>query len=197
MRLLCSLYYCAPGCAVRDCTTLSIPREDPDTGGNSLKVERNSAAISIIDTGEDAIRLNLSSDTDAKLYDYPLTLTTNVPSDWTFCHISQGKLQGIVPVKSGRVMYEVIPNRGEVILKSSPLDSSPPSKLIVRDGTAADIDSSPLTHRFSANWDMAEDSESGISRYWYKIGSTPGGSEVLDWIDNGLERKISTSRTNF
>jgi hypothetical protein len=47
------------------------------------------------------------------------------------------------------------------------------------------------------NWDRAADPESGISRYWYRVGTTPGGAEVLDWIDNGLERKISTSRTNF
>ena len=37
--------YLACGCAPNCCTTLSIPREEPATGGNSLNVDRNSAAM--------------------------------------------------------------------------------------------------------------------------------------------------------
>ena len=43
----------------------------------------------------------------------------------------------------------------------------------------------------------AMDAESGISRYWYKIGTTPGGSEILGWIDNGKIRSFTTSRANM
>ena len=77
------------------------------------------------------------------------------------------------------------------------MDTTPPGKIIVNDGAGQDIDSSPHTNLISANWGAASDAESGISRYWYKIGSTPGGSEILDWIDNGRVRSFSTSRTNL
>jgi len=160
-------------------------------------MERKSAKISVIENNSEVIRLNLTSDIDAELYDYPLTLITEVPSGWEYCHISQGKLQNIYPVKSGKVMYEALPNREEIILRSSLMDDTPPGKILVRDGTGEDIDISSFTTRISANWDIAEDEETGISRYWYKIGTTPGGSEVLDWIDNGCERTFTTSRTNF
>jgi len=159
--------------------------------------ERKTASVKVKNADKTMIRLSLRSDVNAELYDYPLTLTTQVPSDWNYCHASQGLLQGIYPVKSGKVMFDAIPNRGDIVLKSATMDTSPPGSFTVRDGTGEDIDASPLTANISSNWDMANDAESGISRYWYKIGTTPGGAEVLDWIDNGLERKVSTSRTNF
>jgi len=159
--------------------------------------ERKTASVDIKEAGTSQIRLALTSDADVELYDYPLTLITEVPSGWEFCHISQGPLQSIMPVKSGKVTYEAIPGKGDIVMTGSSMDTTPPAKFTVRDGTGEDIDTSPFTTRISTNWDMAEDTESGISRYWYKIGTTPGGEDVLDWIDNGLERKISTSRTNF
>ncbi len=160
-------------------------------------MERESAKVSVKENTSEIIRLNLTSAVDVEFYDYPLTLITEVPSGWEYCHVSQGKLQGIYPVNSGKIMYEAVPNREEVILKNSLMDTTPPAIIIVRDGTAEDIDVSPFTTKVSGNWGFAKDEESGISRYWYKIGTTPGGSEVLDWIDNGGERTFTTSRTNF
>ena len=159
--------------------------------------ERKTANVTVLEAGEPMIRLRLTSEVNAELYDYPLTLTTEVPAEWDDCHISQGAWQQIQPVRSGRVMFDAFPNRGEIVLKGSAPDTTAPGIFAVRDGTADDIDASSSTTSISANWDRAEDAESGISRYWYKVGTTPGGSEVLDWIDNGLERKITTSRTSF
>ena len=34
----------------------------------------------------------------------------------------------------------------------------------------------------SANWDASTDNESGISGYQYAIGTTPGGTQTLNWI---------------
>ena len=160
-------------------------------------IEKRTAKVSIAGTNEEVIRLDLTSDTDPEYYDYPLTLITEVPSEWKYCHVTQGKLQGIFPVKSGKVMYEVLPNRGEIVLKSSSMDLTPPVKFIVRDGTGEDINISSSTTEVSANWDAGADPESGISGYWYKIGTTPGGSEVLDWINNGRQQSFTTSRTNL
>ena len=159
--------------------------------------ERKTANVTVLEAGERLIRLRLTSEVNAELYDYPLTLNTVVSADWDYCHVGQGEWQQIQPVRSGKVMFDAIPNRGDIVLKGSAQDSTPPGTFIVRDGTADDIDASSSTTSISANWDRAVDAESGISRYWYKIGTTPGGAEVLDWIDNGLESKITTSRTNF
>ncbi len=160
-------------------------------------LERKSAEINIIKTDEGSIQLNLSSQVEPELFDYPLSLITEVPDSWEYCKVIQGDMMGIYPVASGKVMYEAIPNRGEIQLLSSTMDTTPPGKVIVNDGTGQDIDSSPLTNMISANWGSASDEESGISRYWYRIGTSPGGSEILDWIDNGRVRSFSTSRTNL
>jgi hypothetical protein len=169
------------------------------TAGDIFKyvTERKTARVDLLEQNDGLIRLVLFSDTDPEFFDYPLTLITEVPSGWTYCHVRQGELQGIYPVSSGKVMYEAIPNRGDIILKGSTMDTTPPDKTMVKDGTGQDIDVSLSTTEISANWEPAEDKESGISRYWYRIGTTPGGSEVLDWIDNGLERSFTTSRTHF
>jgi len=160
-------------------------------------IERESAKIEVLQSDDQMIQMNLTSGVDAELFDYPLTLITEVPDTWFFCHVAQDRLQGIYPVKSGKIMFEALPNRGVIKLTPSDMDQTPPSQVVIHDGTAEDIDTSPFTTQVSANWETAEDGESGISRYWYKIGTTPGGSEVLDWIDNGLVRSFTTSRTNL
>jgi hypothetical protein len=94
-------------------------------------------------------------------------------------------------------MHEAVPGRGEIVLRSGIMDTTAPGKVTVNDGSGGDIDESPFVHQVSAGWSAAEDGESGIARYWYRIGTTPGGSEVVDWIDNGLERTMTTTRTKF
>jgi hypothetical protein len=160
-------------------------------------MERQTAKVNILQADNNLIQLGLTSDVDPVLFDYPLTLITEVPADWDYCHVNQGKLQSIYPVKSGKVMFEAFPDRGEISLHRSDMDETSPGLVEIRDGTADDIDASFSTTQISANWEAAKDEESGISRYWYKIGTTPGGSEVLDWIDNGLVRSFTTSRTNL
>lgn len=160
-------------------------------------IERRTAKIGEVENNGEVIRLDLTSDTDPEYYDYPLTLITEVPEQWKYCHVKQGKLQGIYAVKSGKVMYDALPNMGEIALTSSSMDLTPPVKFMVRDGTGEDIKISSSTTEVSANWDAGGDPESGISGYWYKIGTTPGGSEVLDWINNGRQHFFTTSRTNL
>jgi peptidoglycan/xylan/chitin deacetylase (PgdA/CDA1 family) len=169
------------------------------TAGDIYKyvTERKTGSVQLLESTDDRIRLDLTSETDPEWYDYPLTLITDVPADWTYCHVRQGMIQGIYPVTAGKILYDAIPNRGEIILSKSGNDNTPPEVSGVRDGPGTDIDVSLSTTEISANWDAAEDKESGISRYWYRIGTTPGGSEVLDWIDNGLARSFTTSRTHF
>jgi len=160
-------------------------------------VERESARITVLQASESTIVLDLVSEADPLLFDYPLTLFSEVPANWQYARVVQGESIGIYPVTSGQIMYEAIPNRGKIYMLSSEPDNTPPNQIVVHDGTGADIDTSPFTTSVSANWEAAVDAESGISRYWYRIGTTPGGAEVLDWIDNGMVRSFTTSRTNL
>jgi hypothetical protein len=65
-------------------------------------------------------------------------------------------------------------------------DTTPPGAItVVRDGTDADIDSTTLATQLSANWDAAEDEESGIAGYRYAIGTSPGGSDTVKWTTVG------------
>ena len=47
----------------------------------------------------------------------------------------------------------------------------------------------------SANWSGSFDQESGIAKYWYCIGTTPGDSNVVAWVDTMLSQ--STTKNNL
>ncbi|MCE5248598.1 hypothetical protein LLG96_00110 [bacterium] len=159
--------------------------------------ERISARVAVIEASNSLIRLELASDADPDRYDFPLTLLTEVPKNWKFCHVNQGDLESIVPVTAGMAQYGAVPGRGEIRLTSTAMDTTPPGKPIVRDGTGADLAYTPHTTRLAANWDRCLDPESGIARYWYRIGITPGGAEIIDWIDNGRSTSVTVTRTNL
>jgi hypothetical protein len=123
---------------------------------------------------------------DTTQFDYPLTLRTEVDASWTnYCKVTQGNQIRIYPVIGGIVQHTVgIPGRGEIRLEeSSSMDTTPPvAPAVVKDGTTADIDSTNKENQISANWDEAIDGETGIAEYFYKIGTTPEGAEVVDWM---------------
>jgi len=73
-------------------------------------------------------------------------------------------------------------------------DGTPPSApAAVRDGTSTDIDVSYSLTQLSANWDAAADAESGIADYQYAIGTTAGGSDVVDWTSVGNVLAVTKS----
>ena len=61
----------------------------------------------------------------------------------------------------------------------------PPIVPAVRDGTGADIATTASTTQLSANWDAANDPESGISGYQYAIGTSAGGTQTVNWTSLG------------
>jgi hypothetical protein len=67
----------------------------------------------------------------------------------------------------------------------------------VRDGSGSDLDAwYPLTF-LQANWDASADPETGIGRYYYAIGTTPGGTETVGWIHNGLNTQVTAGGLNL
>ena len=83
---------------------------------------------------------------------------------------------------------------GQVVVDKS--DKTPPTAPpAVRDGTGAGISTNSSPTQLSANWDPATDAESGIKSYQYAIGTTPGGTELINWTPPRYE--LSVTRTGF
>lgn len=65
-------------------------------------------------------------------------------------------------------------------------DETAPSNIATaNDGTATDIDTVNSVSILSANWTSSADDESGISGYWYSIGTSAKDSSILNWTNNG------------
>ncbi|MBF0196978.1 MAG: polysaccharide deacetylase family protein [Planctomycetes bacterium] len=78
--------------------------------------EYQTAKCNTSKVSKDSIVINLSSDTDPELFDYPLSLITKISSGWKTCKVTQNGNSSTYPVKNGEVMYEVLPNKGEIKL---------------------------------------------------------------------------------
>jgi hypothetical protein len=79
-----------------------------------------------------------------------------------------------------------------------PPDTTPPSDIAsVNDGTGADIDSTLSTTQLSANWTPSTDGESDISKYWYAIGTVPGGTNTVGWASTSNGTVTSVTRSNL
>ncbi len=78
--------------------------------------ERDSASVKVLEASDRQIRLELSSKVDPKLYDLPLTLTTQAPKQWQKAKVTQGEQTVEAAVKEGVVQYQALPNGGVVTL---------------------------------------------------------------------------------
>lgn len=54
----------------------------------------------------------------------------------------------------------------------------------INDGLDADISTTSSNTQLAANWSVTSDPNSGIARYWYAIGTSPGGVDIVNWTDN-------------
>ncbi len=69
---------------------------------------------------------------------------------------------------------------------TTPLDIS-----YINDGVGGDIDTTHSSTTLSANWAATTDPNSGIAKYWYSIGTTPGGTNMVGWTDNGTNTSFT------
>ncbi len=69
--------------------------------------------------------------------------------------------------------------------------TAPPAPATVNDGTAADIATTTSTTTLSANWTSVTDPHSGIAQYEYAIGTTPCGTNIVGWTNNGLSTSVT------
>lgn len=71
------------------------------------------------------------------------------------------------------------------------VDWTSPSDVTINDGTTGDIDTTYSLTQLSANWTISIDPHSGLTKYWYAIGTSPGAADIVSWTNNAL----ATSKT--
>lgn len=61
----------------------------------------------------------------------------------------------------------------------------------VNDGTSSDIDTTYNNTQLAANWSASADPHSGISKYWYAIGTTAGATNTVTWTSTGTSTSVT------
>ncbi len=92
--------------------------------------------------------------------------------------------------------YDKAGNWSEVsnIVSVQKADNPPPANIgTVSDGPGIDLIYVNSPTQLSANWTPSFDLESGLARYWYAVGTTAGGADVVDWTDNGLFTSVTST----
>jgi len=78
------------------------------------------------------------------------------------------------------------------------IDYSPPTPIDwLNDGLGPDIDTTFSANELSANWASSADINTGITAYWYAIGTFAGDTSILSWTNNGLNLSVTHSGLNL
>lgn len=83
------------------------------------------------------------------------------------------------------IVNDVAGNLSSIYYDDINIDWTPPTNITtINDGKNADINTVITSDSLSANWSSSKDPNSGISKYWYSIGTTPGAVNTLSWTPN-------------
>lgn len=85
---------------------------------HKYETERVGAEVRVVEATDKRITLNLTSKADAQLYDFPLTLVTQVPAVWQKCQVVQGTKKTSVAVVNGAVKFEALPGAEAITLQA-------------------------------------------------------------------------------
>ncbi|MDO8803552.1 MAG: hypothetical protein Q7R35_03895, partial [Elusimicrobiota bacterium] len=124
---------------------------------------------------------------------------------WTDNGLSLSVTKAGLSLTSGQAYYFTVKSENGAGLQSSVLNSdgqlasadvTPPSSVSqVRDGSGADTAWAASQVQLTANWDASSDAQSSIARYWYAIGTSAGGINVVGWTDNS--NGLSVTKTGL
>ena len=87
---------------------------------HSYQVERDGAQVKVEQAGGTGIKLTVKTSADPALFAMPLTLVTQVPSDWKRCRVLQGDTTVTVAVTNGSAMYDAKPDGSAISLRPAP-----------------------------------------------------------------------------
>lgn len=71
------------------------------------------------------------------------------------------------------------------------IDWTIPSSVTINDGPGSDINTFSTPNQIQANWTTSTDSESGLLEYQYAIGTTNGGTDIVNWTSNGTNTSLT------
>ncbi len=71
------------------------------------------------------------------------------------------------------------------------VDWTPPSDVLVIDGTSNDVDTVYDNTTVSATWTNSNDINSGISEYWYALGTSQGATDIVNWTNNSSNINVT------
>ncbi len=77
-------------------------------------------------------------------------------------------------------------NYSLLVSKEMRVDWTKPANVSVIDGSSGDLDVFGTQGIIRGSWTPAIDTNSGIQRYQYAIGTSLGASDIVGWTDNGL-----------
>ena len=77
------------------------------------------------------------------------------------------------------------------------VDWTAPQVFGINDGASSDVDTVYSNNTVYANWQAAIDPNSGIQEYFYSLGTTPGGNDIVDWTSAGQNISITLSNLNL
>ncbi len=102
---------------------------------------------------------------------------------------------------SGRI-FSIVKNGAELWSTTAEryfdIDFTAPTTIAtVNDGTGSDIATTNSGTQLSANWTSSNDPNSGLKRYEYAIGTTPGGTNIVNWTNNGTATSVTKTGLNL
>lgn len=83
-------------------------------------------------------------------------------------------------------------------VKTENIDWTAPTDIsMIDDGNSADIDTTNVGTELSANWSASNDTHSDVVDYWYAIGTTAGGTDIVNWTSNGTNTFVTHTGLNL
>lgn len=89
-----------------------------ETFGNVARYiqERNAAVLTVVSNNATSITLRLTHHLDNTVFNYPLTLRRPLPDGWATAAITQNGTPVSSQVVNGNLVFDVVPNGGDIIL---------------------------------------------------------------------------------
>ncbi|MDP2386376.1 MAG: T9SS type A sorting domain-containing protein [Bacteroidota bacterium] len=95
-----------------------------------------------------------------------------------------GKISSVVTDMNGNISTAAMENINVDFTSPSTVSS-------INDGSTTDIDTTFNGTQLKANWANSADVNSGLVGYYYAIGTTPGGSNIVPWTNNGSNTSVT------
>lgn len=83
---------------------------------HKYETERSSAETRLMEATDQRLLLELTSKADTQLYDFPLTLITQVPEKWKQCKVTQGASKSVVTALKGTLQFEALPSHEPILI---------------------------------------------------------------------------------